>query len=248
MIDLYGEEGFRHLRAAAVTVLGLGGVGSHAAIALARSGVGRLHLIDHDRLTASSLNRFPCAAPGDVGRFKVEFLGEHLARTCPDTTTTTAVAFFDAGQAGVLLLPRPDIVADAIDSLGPKVALLEHCLRTGLPVVSSMGAAARRDPAQIRVGNLFETRGCPLAKHVRRWLRRRGLSEPIACVYSVEQAGAVLPPDPQDGQPVRGRIRQRLPSQATLPGIFGYALANTVIEILVAGGPHRRGPHRPAQQ
>jgi len=233
VIDLYGEDGFARLREACVTVLGLGGVGSHAAIALARTGVGRLVLADHDRLTASSLNRFPGAGPEDVGRLKAEFLSEELARTCPDTTTQISLAFFHLDQAETLFTPRPTIVADAIDSLNPKVALLEHCLRTGLPVVSSMGASARRDPARIRVGDLSETSGCPLARQTRRRLRRRGVAGSIRCVYSLEEGGPVLPPDPSEPQNIQGRIRNRLPSQITIPGIFGYALAHVVIEELV---------------
>ena len=233
VIDLYGEEGFARLREACVTVLGLGGVGSHAAIALARTGVGQLVLADHDRLTASSLNRFPGAGPEDVGRLKAEFLREELARTCPDTTTQISLAFFHLDQAETLFTPRPTIVADAIDSLNPKVALLEHCIRTGLPVVSSMGASARRDPARIRVGELSETSGCPLARQIRRRLRRRGVAGSIRCVYSLEEGGPVLPPDPSEPQNTRGRIRNRLPSQITIPGIFGYALAHVVIEELV---------------
>lgn len=249
VIDLYGEEGFGRLRAATVTVLGLGGVGAHAAISLARTGVGRLVLADHDRLTASSLNRFPGAGPRDVGRLKAEFLRDQLTRTCPDTATQISLEFFHLDQAEALFTPRPAIVADAIDSLNPKVALLEYCVRAGLPVVSSMGASARRDPTRIRVDELAATSGCPLARQIRRRLRRRGVVGVIRCVYSLEEGGPVLPPDPHEPQNTRGRIRNRLPSQITIPGIFGYALAHAVIEELVgecaSGGGCIESPGEP---
>ena len=235
-VDLYGTGGFALLRAARVAVIGLGGVGGHAAQALARSGVGALLLVDFDPVTASSLNRSAFAGPDDVGRPKVEVAAAHLARTCPDTRVETRQAFFHEDSAAELLDPAPDLVVDAIDSLNPKVALLAWCVRRGLPVVSSMGASSRRDFTKVRCADLAETRICPLAKKLRQRLGRLGVRAGIPCVYSEERPAPALPPDLGDLSCDRGRVRNRLPSQMSLPGIFGYALAALALDRL-AGRP-----------
>ncbi len=241
--DLYGEDGFARLRRARVAVAGLGGVGAHAAVALARSGVGALLLIDFDVVTASSLNRSPAAGPDDLGRPKVEVVAGHLRRTCPDTEVLTSREFIDAAAAPVLLpaADPPAAVVDAIDSLNPKVALLAHCALAGLPVFSSMGAAGRRDPTALATGDIAESEVCPLARKVRGRLRRQGVARGIRCVWSREPPAGALPADLGDLTSDRGRVRNRLPSQMSLPGMFGYALAALVLEHL-AGEPDQDPP------
>jgi tRNA A37 threonylcarbamoyladenosine dehydratase len=233
VIDLYGPAGFAAIRSAHVMVVGLGGVGSHAALALARSGVGGLSLVDFDVITPSSLNRHPVADPADVGRTKVEVLAEHLGRTCPGTRIESRRAFCDEETLPGLLVPRPSLVVDAIDSLGPKLVLLQRCHAEELPAISSMGASSRRDPGRIRSGDLADTRICPLARRVRQGLRRLGVEGGITCVWSEEPAAVSLPPDLDDLTHPRGRIRNRQPSQITLPGIFGYTLATLALEKIV---------------
>lgn len=240
VIDLYGEAGFQRLRRAHAAVIGLGGVGAHATLCLARSGLGRLLIVDFDLVTASSLNRNPVAGPDDVGRPKVAVLAEHLARTCPDTNVEPRREFCHTETLRDLLHPgtaaAPDLVLDAIDSRNPKVTLLEFCLTEGLAVISSMGAAARRDPSRIRFGDLADTRICPLARHVRRHLKRRGFTRGIPCIWSEESPAPPREPDIGDRTLERGRVRNRLPSQMALPGIFGYALAAMALDRLVGGG------------
>jgi tRNA A37 threonylcarbamoyladenosine dehydratase len=234
--ELLGDAAFLELRRASVTVVGLGGVGAHAALALARSGVGSLTLVDFDLVTATSLNRSPVALPADVGRPKTDVLAESLAASCPDTSVSTLKLFFHHDTADQLLDRKPDIVVDAIDSLNPKTALLECCLKRGIPVVSSMGASGRTDPSLVRTGDISETGGCPLARQVRKYLRRRGITEGVPCVWSVEPAGDhALPPDLEGLIQERGRIRNRIPSSIVMPGIFGYALASLVIRHLCRG-------------
>jgi len=234
-VDLYGAEGFARIRAAAVTVVGLGGVGSHAALAVARSGIGALHLIDFDAVTESSLNRLTAAGPADVGLPKVDVVARHLATSCPDTRTRVSAEFFQADAAARLLAPPCDLVIDAIDSLNPKVALLAYCVHHGLPVVSSMGAAGRRDVAKVRVDDIADTRGCPLARRVRRLLRLAGVATGIACVYSIEPGVGALPPDEEEPQLGPGRVRRHLPSSIALPGIFGYGLASVALDRIASG-------------
>lgn len=232
-VDLYGEAAFARLRAGGAVVCGLGGVGAHAALALARSGIGRLTLVDFDLLTVSSLNRHPVATPEDVGRPKAEMLAEHLSRACPDTRTTAVRAFVHEETLDELLPEPPDLVVDAIDSLNPKLALLGRCLADGRPVVSAMGAAGRRDVSALRRGDLWESRGCPLASRVRKFLRRRELVLPLPCIWSEEPAAPALPPDLDDRTLDRGRVRNRLPSALAVPGAAGYALASLAIDRLV---------------
>lgn len=234
-VDLYGSAGFARIRAAAVTVVGLGGVGSHAALALARSGIGELHLIDFDQVTESSLNRLTAAGPDDVGHPKVDVVARHLAATCADTRVRASAAFFQAEAAARLLAPPCDLVVDAIDSLNPKVALLAHCAGRGLAVVSSMGAAGRRDVASVRVDDISATRGCPLARRVRRLLRLAGVATGVTCVYSIEPGAGPLDPDEEEPPGGSGRVRRRLPSSIALPGIFGYALASVALDRIAAG-------------
>lgn len=238
-IDLYGTAGFARIRAGGVAIAGLGGVGAHCAVALARSGVGRLLLVDFDRVSTGSLNRHPVAGPADVGRLKTDVLGEWAREICPDTEVA-ALGEFLAPETLASLLPPSlrepyPVLVDAIDGLNCKVSLLLHGLAHGWITLSSMGAAAKGDPGLVRVADIEATRVCPLARQVRSRLRRRGARGGVTCVYSEESPVASLEPDPEDIDPDRrGRIRRRQPSNMSLPGIFGYALAAVALGRLAA--------------
>jgi tRNA A37 threonylcarbamoyladenosine dehydratase len=238
----YGEEAFARIRAARVVVFGLGGVGGHAALNLARSGIGKLVVVDFDTVSESSLNRSAFAGPGDLGRAKAVVLAEHLARVCPDVEVAPVEAFCgDDTLPGLVPAEgpgRPDVVIDAIDSLNPKVGLLAWCHGHQVPVVASMGAAGKSDPAAVCTGDLFLSTGCPLARHVRARLRRRGVTAGIPAVWSVEKGDEVrrdadkeLGDDPAPPQE-RGRVRNTLASQMTIPGVFGYALAGLALDLI----------------
>jgi tRNA threonylcarbamoyladenosine dehydratase len=231
-VDLYGVRGFRRIREARVAVAGLGGVGSHAALALARSGVGRLLLVDHDRLTVSSLNRHPLALPEEVGMYKVDVMTAHLERACPDTKVQAWKGFLDETSLPDVMAPPLDVIVDAIDSLGPKTGLLFHCVRAGYRVVSSMGASSRRGPGTVQVGDISRTSGCPLARRVRLRLRHGGVEDGITCVWSSEPPADPLEPDSDAESVRRGRERHRQPSGICLPGIFGYTLAAVTLETI----------------
>lgn len=233
-MDFYGDEGFRKIRRARVLVAGLGGVGSHCASALCRTGIGELLLCDFDPVTETSLNRSALFRPSDVGLGKAAAAAEILSESCPDTVLGHRSVFIHEDTLPGLL-PRDCgyVVADAIDSLNPKTALLAWCLAEGIPVYSSMGASGRSDPSLVRVGDLRETRGCPLARQLRRYLRNRCVPGPVTCVYSTERPVKPLPPDVRDVSCSRGRARNTLPSLMTLPGIFGYALAQMVLDGIV---------------
>ncbi len=235
-IDLYGRESFERLRAARVAVVGLGGVGSHTAMALARVGIGSLRLVDHDVVSWTSLNRHAVAGPADVGRAKTEVVAEAVARISGGTRTERVDRFVHVEALEAVLAAPLDAVVDAIDSLAPKVALLEACVRRGLPVVSSMGASSRTDPAAVRVGDLSTTTVCPLARRVRKVLRARGIERGVTVVFSLEPPRGPLPPDLDEPRYERGRVRNRQPSSSALPGIFGYALSELVCGLLTGDG------------
>ena len=224
----YGEEAFRRITEASVTVIGLGGVGAHAAVNLARSGLGSLHLVDFDTVAESSLNRSPFAEPGDIDRLKIDVLRDYLARVCPDTAVTvTATLCGDDTLAQLVPAEsgsRPDLVIDAIDSLNPKVALLAWCATHDIPVVASMGAAGKWDVSKVRTGDLAESTICPLARKVRAHLKKRGITEGIPAVWSIENAIAHRPATTSE--------RHILASQMTLPGVFGYGLAAMALDFI----------------
>jgi tRNA A37 threonylcarbamoyladenosine dehydratase len=241
----YGDEGFARIRTAAVTIVGLGGVGGHAAVNLARSGLGRLTVVDFDDVSPSSLNRSPFAGPQDVGRNKAAVLAEHLARVCPDVAVTALPAFCSPETLPDIAPldgpDRPDLVIDAIDSLNTKVGLLVWCWNGGLPVLASLGAAGKRDVGAVRTGDLFDSTICPLARKVRGRLHRQGVTGPIPAVWSVEPAAAHHPEAPREAPEVftarggSGRVRNTLSSQMTLPGVFGYGLAAMALDLLAEG-------------
>lgn len=249
----YGGDGFQRIREASVTIIGLGGVGGHAAVNLARTGVGHLHLIDFDLVNESSLNRSPFAEPSDIGHQKTGVLARYLNRICPDTKVRISEAFCREETIADLLPAsgddRPEVVLDAIDSLNPKVGLLAWCHDHGIKIFSSMGAAGKMDAGQVRTGDISETRICPLAKFVRSRLRRRGVFEGIPCIWSLEQGDADRPDAAPESENVtsphderHSRKRNTLASQMTMPGVFGYGLASMILDHIISKGEHNVSP------
>ncbi len=190
---LIGDGGMQALFDAHVMVIGLGGVGSFAAEALARSGVGRLTLVDFDLICITNTNRQLHTMRGLIGKPKSEAMQERLEKINPRATVEGLRVFYEAGTSEDLLGRRPDLVIDAIDNVTAKCHLLAECKERGLPVICSTGAAARMDPTKIEVADLADTRIDPLARSVRKILREKygfpptGTPFGIASVYSVEE-------------------------------------------------------------
>jgi tRNA A37 threonylcarbamoyladenosine dehydratase len=185
-LALYGEDGMKRIRGSFVVIVGLGGVGSHAAMSLARSGVGRLRLIDYDQVTVSSLNRHACATRAEVGLGKAQVLASFFSLVVPSCVAEVVKQVFKGEDAEKLLLcadgSLPDFVIDAIDNRQTKTELIQFCLSRGIRVVSCMGAGGRVDPSRIQLGRLTDTRNDPLCKAMRLSLRkvRRTL---FCCLY-----------------------------------------------------------------
>ncbi|KAJ7561562.1 hypothetical protein O6H91_03G033300 [Diphasiastrum complanatum] len=165
-IQFLGLESQLQVHKAFVVVIGLGGVGSHAAAMLLRSGVGKLRVVDFDQVSLSSLNRHAVATRADVGLPKALCLKEHFARIFPECVVDARVQMFDPRSEAELLGDTPDFVLDCIDNIDTKVFLLASCVRRGLKVISATGAGARADPTRIRVADLRESSNDPLSRSV----------------------------------------------------------------------------------
>lgn len=230
-----GEEGFDRLQQSHITIVGLGAVGGYAAEALARAGVGRIRMVDFDTIQPSNINRQILALESTLGRPKVEVARERIAAINPCCQVEALQLFADADTLTRILTPAPDILIDAIDSMGPKVQLLTSAYQQGIPTLSSMGAALRSDPTLIQVADLMDTRKCPLAKRLRQRLRRSGVDRGISCVFSTEPVSwhydTSEEAETETDAPYanRGRKRRSLGSLPTLTGIFGLTIANTAI-------------------
>ncbi len=229
-----GEERFQILQQSSITIVGIGAVGGHVTEGLARAGIGRLRLVDFDTVQPSNINRQIMALDTTLGRPKVEVARERIAAINPRCHVEALQLFAGDETLEQILTPAPDILIDAIDSMNPKVQLLTAAHTRGIPIISSMGAALRSDPTQIRIADLMDTRNCPLAKRLRQRIRRAGIERGISCVFSTE--AVTYHYDEPEEQPDtdapfgdRGRQRRSLGSLPTLTGIFGLIIANAVI-------------------
>ena len=235
-------------------VVGCGGVGSHATAALARSGCGKLRLIDFDQVTLSSLNRHSVATLADVGTPKVLCLQKRLEQITPWTHFDSRNELFSEKVADAHLGSwkngkKPDYVIDAIDNIDSKVALLHYCHSHSIPVVSSMGAGCKSDPTRVFIGDISASAEDPLSRSTRRRLRVLGVKDGIPVVFSSEKTGpgkAQLLPLPEDefekgpvgelGVLPDFRVRI-LPVLGTMPAVFGICVANHVM-LEITGYPH----------
>ena len=249
---LMGDAGLARLRAATVTVFGVGGVGSFAAEGLARSGVGRIILVDFDRICVTNVNRQLHALKGTLGKAKVEVMAERLRAINPDATVEARAEFYRPENAARLLCPEPDVVVDAIDNIAAKLHLIATCVREKLRLVSSMGAAARRDPTRVRVADLAETRRDPFARELRKLLRKKhGLDcsrplgvtavyseedpiEPVALAYDDDGFRCVCPGGTNDEHSCEER-RLIYGTASFVTGAFGLAAAGVVVRALTSG-------------
>jgi len=234
---------------ARVIVLGMGGVGSFTAEALARSGVGELVLVDFDQVCVTNANRQLHALKGNIGRRKVDVMAERLALVHPTSRVEAVPRFYNEETSEELLSGTIDYVVDAIDNMKAKAHLLSTCLERRIPVVSSMGAAARMDPTQIRVADLAETTRDPFARSLRKMLRRRhGLAiessqplgipavfseevplEPLSLSYDGEEGFQCVCPNGSNGLH-SCEHRTRIDGSASfVTGAFGLAAASVVV-------------------
>ncbi len=217
---LFGKEAMEKLAAARVAVFGIGGVGGYVVEALARSGVGAIDLIDNDKVSLTNINRQIIATHRTVGRYKVDVAAERIAEINPDCKVAAHKTFYLPETQGEFDFTKYDYVVDAIDTVTGKLAIIENADRCKTPVISSMGAGNKTDPTAFRVADVYETSVCPLAKVMRRELKKRGI-EKLKVVYSTEE-----PLKPEGGE------RGVPASCAFVPSVVGLIIAGEVIKDL----------------
>ena len=243
---LVGSSALERLQASRVIVFGVGGVGSWCAEALARSGVGELTLVDSDVVCITNVNRQLQAAVGCVGKPKVEVLQARLLSLHPKVRVEAIQEAYAAETRERFELERYDYVIDAIDSYTNKLDLIEHAGAARVRLYSSMGAACRLDPTQVRTASLWKAKMCPLARIVRKGLRRRGYAGDFTVVYSEEPAlepvddvapacgsGHCFCPKPKEGDAERPDWCARKlvvnGSSVAVTAAFGMTLASLVV-------------------
>ena len=223
---IYGEEGITKLQRSRVAVFGVGGVGGYTVEALARSGIGALDLFDGDTVALSNLNRQIIATLDTVGRAKVEVAKERILRINPNLTVNANVFFFLPENSHEIDFTQFDYIVDAIDTVAGKIELVVKANETDVSIISAMGAGNKTNPAALEVADIYDTEICPLAKAVRRELRKRGIDK-LKVVYSKE-------PPVTPRQTISHAGRRQLPgSTAFVPAVSGLIIAGEVVNDII---------------
>ena len=222
---LIGNEGVAKLKKSRVAVFGVGGVGGYVVEALARSGVGALDLIDKDVVSISNVNRQIIALHSTIGRLKTEVMAERIYDIDPTIQVRTHDVFYLPETAAQFDFSQYDYVVDAIDTVTGKIALIVQAKEAGIPVISSMGAGNKLDPTAFEVADVAKTSVCPLARVMRRELKKRGI-EHVKVVYSKEEPLPTQETDEETGKAVAGSI-------AFVPSVVGLMIAGEVIKDLI---------------
>lgn len=218
---LIGSDGLKKLSESHVVVVGTGGVGAAAAEMLVRAGVGHLTVIDSDVVSVSNINRQLIALNSTVGRSKVEVLCERLRDINPDVGLTPLSSYIKEGDIPV---GHPDFLVDAIDTLSPKIALIQHCLAEGIPFVSSMGSGAKTDVTAVKIADISRTYQCPLAHMLRKRLHKLGITGGFQAVFSSE-----LPREDAVVLEESTNKKSQVGTVSYLPTVFGCACAQVAV-------------------
>lgn len=222
---ILGKEAMEHLSECRVAVFGIGGVGGYVCEALARSGVGKLDLIDNDRVCLTNINRQIIATEKTVGQYKTDVMKERILDINPEAVVNTYTCFFLPENASDFPFEEFDYVVDAIDTVTAKIELVMQCQKLGIPIMSSMGAGNKLDPTMFRVADIYKTNMDPLAKVMRHELKTRGVNK-LKVVYSEEKP--VCP-----AETVAEGSRRAIPgSTAFVPSVAGLIIAGEVIKDL----------------
>ncbi|MBO4558121.1 MAG: tRNA threonylcarbamoyladenosine dehydratase [Bacteroidales bacterium] len=225
---LMGEETLERIAHRCVAVVGVGGVGAYAAEMLTRAGVGHLILLDCDVVSQPDKNRQLLATDSAMGRLKVEVLSERLKDINPEIDIDIIAEYLTEENVPQLLGGRKiDFLVDAIDTLAPKLALIEYCVKGGIPHVSSMGAGAKYDATKVRLADLSKSYNCPLAYIVRKKLRKRGIEKGFKVVFSEE-----LPEREAIVEDAGRNKKSQVGTISYMPAVFGCVCAQAAIAFL----------------
>ncbi len=247
MARLYGETALEQIRESHIAVIGIGGVGSWTAEALARSGVGELTLIDLDEVCITNVNRQLPAHDGNIGRFKVEAIGERLRLIHPEIILHEKTAFFTERTADDLLAPGYDCIVDAIDDAAQKAFLIATCRDRQQPLVVAGGAGGKRNPARVQSDDLAFATNDRLLRLIRKTLRQdyafpeEQTKAPFGfrTVYSTENArfpwsDGTIREDPEPGSHLRLNCETGFGTATPVTGTFGFAAASEAIEVVLS--------------
>lgn len=227
---LLGKEGIERLQRASVIVFGIGGVGGYAAEALARSGVGTLHLVDNDTVAVSNLNRQIIATHQTIGRYKTDVMKERILAINPEAKVIVHRCFFLPETAEEFDFKQYDYVVDAVDTVTAKLEIIMRCENEGVRVISSMGAGNKLEASMFEAADIYDTSVCPLAKVMRRELRKRHIKK-CRVVYSKEPP---LVPEWTEETEQKGTAGRKAPGSIVfVPAAAGLILAGEVIKDLV---------------
>lgn len=232
---LIGKENIERLASARVAVFGVGGVGGFTVEALARSGIGHIELIDHDTVALSNLNRQIIATRDTIGRDKVEVMKERILSINPDAEVVVHKCFFLPENKDEFDFSKFTYVVDTVDTVTAKIAIIEEAKKAGVPVISSMGTGNKLDPTKFEVEDISKTSVCPLAKVMRRELKKRGISH-VKVVYSKEEAitpteeKVALLGSEQNNEVTEGRKKIAPGSISFVPSVAGLIIAGEVIK------------------
>jgi len=231
-----GKEGLHKLKNSSVAVLGVGGVGSFAVEALARSGIGRLILIDKDDVDITNINRQIHALLSTVGKPKVDLMKARIADINPDCEVIALKMFYTEETYEDFFKQNPDYVIDASDTISYKIHLMKECLKRNIPIISSMGAANKTDPTRFRVADISKTHTDPIAKVIRTKLRKEGIRKGIQVVFSDERPVVIREDVRKEVGNNESTIRKaKMPpsSNAFVPSVAGLIMAGHVINELL---------------
>ncbi len=236
---LLGEEGIERLSAARVAVFGIGGVGGYVVEALARSGVGAFVLVDNDRVCESNINRQIIATHRTMGKYKVDVMKERILDINPEAQVEIRKCFFLPENADEFDFSQYSYVVDAVDTVTAKLEIIECAKKSGVPVISCMGAGNKLDPTKFQVADIYDTTICPLARVMRRECKKRGI-DALKVVYSTEEsirpingADNSCKTDDKCDTDIVGAKRRAIPgSVAFVPSVAGLILAGEVIKDL----------------
>lgn len=229
---LFKKEGLERLKNAHVMVVGLGGVGSFAAEFLARAGVGKMTIVDGDVVDITNINRQLPALHSTVGQPKVTIVGDRLMDINPELNLIRVQEFLSPERAYELVTPEYDYVLDCIDSITPKLNLLISARRQKVKIISNMGAGGKYEAGKVRVADISKTEYCPLAKTVRKRLKKEGISKGVKVVYSIEY------PDQTSLKMTDGSNFKKsfFGTNSWIPAVFGLHSAETVVKHIIGHG------------
>jgi tRNA A37 threonylcarbamoyladenosine dehydratase len=241
---LIGPEGVRKLKGSTVAVFGLGGVGGYAAEALCRAGIGKIIIVDFDDICLTNVNRQIHAMDGTIGKAKAMVMADRMRLINPQAKIIPYKDFYSAENSDFLLSADYDYVVDAIDHITSKLHLIKSCRKRNIPIISSMGAAAKLDPARIRVADISETHKCRMARSVRKLLKKQGIEKGVKVVFSTEEyrepeikdggcKGNCICPNKDDQLFSCEHRRVILGSISFIPSIFGLTMAGIVVNDLL---------------